>query len=1135
MTPIRFVFRILLSLCFMPALLHAQTTGTITGTVKDVSGAVVPGTQVVIRETSTGTQRTATTNSAGEYAFPSLAPGDYDLKFTSAGFALTDLHATLNVTERIAVDATMQVSGSQTSVDVSAEAPALQTADQTLGRTINGQAIKQLPLATRNFTQILALSPGTSAPLNDATALGRGTTNISADGGRTGSNAFYIDGVDAVNIHVNSASNNAFASNSVVIPSPEAIQEFKVQTGLYDVTSGRSGGANVALVTRSGSDKFHGSVFEFIRNDDLNANLYFFKTVGSPRPELKQNQFGGTIEGPIKKDKLFFFFSYQGTRQVNGVAGSVSLTLPQIPATRTAAALGAAFAPAPGTTNTYIKTSTQVAANGSNINPVALALLNLKNPNGTYVIPSPQTSGTTGVNYAISVPSTFNENQYVDALDYQVSRSNHLTFKSIYAIQPQFNAFPSANLPGFGTTQLFKAQLYSVTDTAVITPNLVNEARFGVNRDSGATGFQNQIPLSSIGMNRFNSAQFGDIPSIVLSGSFTIGYSVNADQADADTTYEYFDTLSYVKGKHQMSFGGEARRYQDNYYSNNRTRGTTTIRTFPDFLLGLAGTSVASGGNGSGTSNLYSGSVASGIATRNDILRDYAIFAQDSWRFLPNLTLNFGLRWEYVGLPVDKGGRDGAFYLRNYVAPAAGQYTSAGFVQTSNTRTPLAGIPQVSNTLTDNVGKLNFGPRLGVAWQARPWLNVRAGYALSVDRPSNQLGLLESLSLPNYVRTDLSSTGNIAATLQNPFPTLPVGSQFPILPQIYGGPYTNANPALSINDVDPKFRTPYVQQFGLNLQMQAARDTVVEIGYVGSHGVALPVETLVNQALIATPASPVNGVTTSTTANVQSRVPYVGFSPSGLIYLQTKASSVYNSLQTSVTQRLSHGLQLLGSYTYSKSMDTASASSDGVTFNTFNGDQTNIAQNWGPSDYDRTNRVVISGVYSIPAFGGPLDRNAFGKRAFGGWQISGVGTAQSGLPFTIADASGGALYGATTSNASFAAGGSVATAHLTGSTESRLTRYFNTSAFTSAGNLFGNTGRNILRGPFQRNIDMSLIKITPIHDSMNFEFRAEFFNILNYANFANPASAVSTASSFGVISSTVGNPRIVQFAGKINF
>ena len=199
MTPIRFVFRIMLSLCFMPALLHAQTTGTITGTVKDVSGAVVPGTQVVIRETSTGTQRTATTNSAGEYAFPSLAPGDYDLKFTSAGFALTDLHATLNVTERIAVDATMQVSGSQTSVDVSAEAPALQTADQTLGRTINGQAIKQLPLATRNFTQILALSPGTSAPLNDATALGRGTTNISADGGRTGSNAFYIDGVDAVN------------------------------------------------------------------------------------------------------------------------------------------------------------------------------------------------------------------------------------------------------------------------------------------------------------------------------------------------------------------------------------------------------------------------------------------------------------------------------------------------------------------------------------------------------------------------------------------------------------------------------------------------------------------------------------------------------------------------------------------------------------------------------------------------------------------------------------------------------------------------------------------------------------------------------------------------------------------------
>ena len=1108
----------------------AQTTGTISGTVKDVSGAIVPGATVTVTFTSTGLKRTATTNNAGEYAFPALDPGQYDVEFRSSSFAPLVRHATLNVTERIAVDATLQVTSTQEEITVTGDAPILQTEDTTLGRVVDGQAIKDLPLATRNFTQILALSPGTSAPLNDATALGRGTTNISADGARPGSNAFYIDGVDAVNIHVNSASNNAFASNGVVVPSPEAIQEFKVQTGLYDVSGGRSGGANVALVTKGGTEHFHGSVFEFFRNDDLNANSYFFNQVGTPRPKLKQNQFGGTIGGPILKQRMFFFFSYQGTRQINGYSGSSTLNLPAIPAVRTAATLGAIF----GSQSTY-KGGTLVTKTGSNINPVAIALLNLKLPNGQFVIPSPQSANTSGVNYAVSEPSTFTEDQYVDGLDYTFTERNHLVFRSIYAKQPQFNSFPSATVPGFGTSQLFNAQLYSLTDTQVIRPSLVNEMRFGVNRAVGSTGFQNQFPLSTIGMNRFNSAQFPDIPSIVLSGSFTIGYSVNADQADADTTYEYFDTLSYVHGKHQMQFGGEARRYQDNYYSNNRTRGTMTIRTFPDFLLGLAGSSVATGGNGSGYSNVYSGSVASGIATRNDMLRDYAIFAQDSWRPLPNLTVTYGVRWEYVGLPVDKGGRDGAFYLRNYVAPAAGQFTSAGFVQTSNTRKPLAGIPEVSNTLTDSVGKLNFGPRLGVAYQPIRRLNIRAGYALSVDRPSNQLGLLESLSLPNYVRTDLSGTGNVASTLQNPFPTLPVGSQFPIMPQIYGGPYTNTNPALSINDVDPKFRTPYVQQFGLNAQVQAAQNTVVEIGYVGSHGVALPLETLVNQAILASPTNPVNGVTTNTTANVQSRVPYVGFSPSGLIYLQTRASSIYNSLQTSVTQRLSHGLQLLASYTYSKSLDTQSSPTDGTTFTTFNGDQTNLAGNYGPSDYDRKNRVVVSGVYSVPAFGFALDRTAMSKKAFTGWQLSGVGTAQSGLPYSVTDASGGALYGGTTSEANFAPGASVATARLNGRTESRLTQYFNTNAFTSAGNLFGNAGRNILRGPFQRNIDLSIIKQTTIHDATNFEFRTEFFNILNFANFANPSSAISSPTSFGVISNTVGNPRIIQFVAKVNF
>ena len=1128
----------------------AQTTGTITGTVKDSTGAVIPGTAVSIRNEATAAQRSATTNNSGEYSFPSLEPGRYEFRFTSSDFAPLIRHVTLNVTERIAVDAVLQVSGSQQQVTVTSGEVLLQTQDNTLGRVIDGTAIRNMPLATRNFTQVLALSPGTSTTLNDATALGRGTQEISSNGARTGSNAYYVDGVDATNVHVNSAANNTLASNGVVTPSPEAIQEFKVQTGLYDALAGRSGGANVALVTRSGTNQFHGDVFEYFRNDALNANLYFLNQQGKRRPVLKQNQFGGTIGGPVLKNKLFFFFSYQGTRQINGIAGTSTLNLPQIPTVRTAQTLGAAFAgkntaiTTPATPNAA--TVTSVSADGSNISPVAIAMLNLKNPDGSYVLPSPQTSNTSGVNYGISIPSTFKEDQYIDAVDYQISNINRLSFKSIVAQQPQFNPLPSANVPGFGVTQAFKSRLYSLTDTHIFTPNIVNEARMGVSRTIGSTALQSAFPLTSIGMTRFNSGDFPDIPSISITGSFSLGYNVDADQADNETTWQYFDDLSWTKGKHQIQTGGEFRRYQDNYFDNNRFRGTLTFHSFPDFLLGLSGAPVSTGGNGTGNSNVYSASVASGTAARNDRISDYAFFAQDSWRFLSTLTLNYGLRWEYVGLPVDRYGRNGSFDIRKYVAPAPGTFTSVGFEQMENAAKPIPGLPTLPNTLTDNVNKLNFGPRIGLAFQARPWLNIRAGYGLTVDRASNQLGLRAALSLPNYERTTLTGTGNINSTFQNPFPVLPLRSQFPITPQIYGGvktadgqglTYPATIPALAINDIDPLFRTPYVQQYGLDVQIQAAPKTLLDIGYAGSHGVALPVENELNQAVLASPSHPVNGVTTTTSAaaNVQARVPYIGFSTTGILYMQTKASSVYNSLQATVIQQATNGLQFQFSYDYSKSMDTMSGSLDGTTFNTFDGDQTNLAGNWGPSDYDRAHRIVVNAFYKIPAFGFGLNDTSFGKKIFNGWQVTGIGVVQSGLPFSVEDANGGSYYGVGQSRANFAPGITTAQAKLTGRTEDRLTHYFNTQAFVPAGGYYGNSGRNILRGPLQRNLDMSLIKDTTLHESLNIEFRSEFFNIMNYANFNSPDSSISSASSYGVISSTTGNPRVIQFALKLSF
>ncbi|SNT44223.1 TonB-dependent Receptor Plug Domain [Granulicella rosea] len=1129
-----FLGMLCLLLLVAPGAISAQTTGAIVGTVTDERGARIVGADVTARDTATGVTRSSKSNGGGEYSFPALAPGDYEITFAAPGFANQLQRATLNVTDRIAVNAKLSVTSATVSIEVRAQEPLLQTENTAQGRVIDGESVRDLPLATNNFTQLLALAPGASAPLNDATALGRGTQNISSNGARTGSNAIYIDGVDAINVHVNSAANNTFASNGTVIPPTEAIQEFKIQTALFDALTGRSGGSNVAVITRSGTSKLHGSLYEFFRNDDLNANLFFFNYVNAPRPKLKQNQFGATVGGQILPGKVFGFFSYQGTRQINGVQGTNYLSLPQVTDDRSAAALGAYGA-------TLGKTSHSgptILANGSNISPTALALLQYKLPNGRYLIPTPLTSATVGVNYAVSVPSSFDEDEYTGSTDYQIRSSDRLSFHTVIAEQPQFNSLPNGTtaVAGFGTTQLFKSRLFSIAETHILSSSMVNEFRVGLSRLLGTTAFENQIPLASVGMTRFNSNTFTDIPQISISGEFRLGYSVNADQADASNTWQYFDNLSVLKGHHNLNFGVEMRRYQDNYFSNNRMRGTIDILSFQNFLLGQNGVQ-----NGTGYSDLYTTSVASGVVQRDDRIRDVSGFAQDSWKARPNLTVNFGLRYEYLGLPVDRYGRNGAFDPRFYQAPPAGGSTSLGFVQESNARNPVPGIAKVSNTLTDNVGHLNFAPRLGLSMQVLPRVVVRAGYGLFYDRLSNQLGLLESLSLPNYVRTDgINSTGgsgtqiNQSASLANPFPTLPQASQFPVLPVLYSSSAATTVAPISINDIDPKLRTPYYQQYGANLQTQITRNSMLEVGYVGARGIALPVETEINQAQIASAANPVNGQTATTTSNVAARSPYQGFSNTGLLFLQTTTYSNYNSLQGTLIVKSGHS-EMLATYAWSHSLDDASGSADGSNFNSIAGDQTNPRAAYGSSDFDRTHHLAVRFVYDAPR----LHRGLFARRyvsgLVNGYNVSGVVVAQSGLPYSITNTGGATYYGTDTSLASYAAGRTAASAVYGGRPESRLLKYFDTSAFVGAGTVYGNTGRNIMRGPFQRNVDLAINKRTTIHDSLVSEFRLQAFNVFNMVNFANPGNDEGTAATYGIISSTTGNPRILQLSLKLEF
>jgi hypothetical protein len=1105
-----------------------QTTGAITGTVKDASGAVVVGAHVTAQNKAGGDRRETKTGGAGTYAFPFLVPGEYEIEVANTGFSTVVQKATLGVTERIAIDAVLQPSGAAERIEVSdSAAPLLQTESSATGRVVEGTAIRQLPLSSRNFTQLLSLSTGTSAALNDAGALGRGTQLISSSGARTTSNAITIDGVDAMNIHTNSASDNGVGSNGILTPSPEAIAEFKVQTSLYDAQSGRSGGANIVLVTRSGSNQFHGSAFEFFRNRDLNANSFFFNSTGALRPELNQNQYGGVLGGPVRRDKTFFFLSYQGTRQINGLSGSSSLRLPAIPLDRSAASIGKAFAGQNGTHG-----GAAVAADGSNINPVALALLNSKLPDGSYVIPSPQTASS-GVNYAVSQPAIFNEDQGVVNIDHQLSDKDRLAFRGMIAAQPTYKPFGAANVPGFGSTQDFRSRLANLTDTHIFSGTLVNEARFGVSRVLGTVIPQSVISLQSIGMNRFNSADYPDIPSIAVSGAFTIGYDVNGDQGVTPTTWHYSDTLSWVRGKHQLRSGLEGRRYDDNYYSRNRYRGALTISSMADFLLGVAGTPVAQGGNGTGFSNINTEDVASGIPNGADRMTDLGLFIQDDWKVTSRLTLNLGIRWDYLGWPVDALGRRGNFDYRLYQAPPSGGQTSAGFVQASNSSHPLSGLPFAPPALVANSPDRNFAPRIGMAYRVTNRLVFRGGYGIFYDRLSNQLGLLTSQSAPDYLRTTLTGAGNIASSLQNPFPILPQQSQYPLLPVLYSPPYTNDRPALGLNSVDPNLRTPYIQQWGANFQYNAGRDLLVEVGYIGTKGVALPDRRAINQAVLASPSSPVNGITTNAASNTALRVPYVGLSPAGLLAEETAADSHYHSFQTSVTRRFRSGLRFLASYTFSKSIDDTSGGSTSI-FSEITGDEAHIWTSKGLSDFDRRHRMVVNFGYEIPKWGGRLGASAFGQRVMNGWEISGIVIAQSGTPFSITDSTGATLFGTTGSRANWASGATIDTAHLSGSVESRLTQYFNTAAFTKAGTGFGNTGRNILRGPRQRNVDLSISKRIPVTERFGAELRGELFNAFNMVNFSNPSGSV-TSATFGTISATTGNPRVVQLALKMMF
>src|SRR5947209_6216549 len=510
-----------------PALAQTASTGALTGEITDPNGAVVGGVQVTATNEATGEKRDVVSQDNGIYVAPLLLPGSYRLEFTKRGFkSSVKTGLQINVTETKRLDVQLEVGAVEEKVVVVSESQLLQTESAALGSVTDHEMVVNLPLVTRNYTQIVTLSAGIAAGVTDAGALGRGSSgesqgNFRAHGASGGDNNFQMNGVE-----INDLQASGFLSGGVAVPNPDAIQEFKVQTGLYDASYGRNAGANVDVITRSGGNKFHGTAFEFLRNDALNANTWERNKTGQKKGILKQNQFGFTLGGPIKRDKLLFFGSYQGMRQINGVGGGATSNFfsPAFTDNRSRAALGALFAGQTGAQG-----GVAVAADGSNISAPAFAILNLKLPNGQYAVPTPQTVDLTkafnlrGFS-ALSIPAKFNEDQFIVNIDYLQSNKSKFAGRFFYANSTQNQPLPPTNLggppsPGFPWLTDNRLRNFSIAHTYTFSSRLLNQAEVGFHRTEAPTIQQELFKWSDVGVN----APTGEdqFPEILVNGSMT--------------------------------------------------------------------------------------------------------------------------------------------------------------------------------------------------------------------------------------------------------------------------------------------------------------------------------------------------------------------------------------------------------------------------------------------------------------------------------------------------------------------------------------------------------------------------------------------------------------------------------------
>jgi hypothetical protein len=1036
--------------------LWAQGSVTIFGTATDVTGGAVPNVSVRVLNRDTGSVREAATDASGSYVVSQLPPGNYTVRAQAPSFkAFVQEGIQTQVDENRRVDIRMEIGEVTESIEVQAEVVQVETRSGAIREVVDSQRIVQLPLNGRNALQLQELVPGAGGVNERGQAQ---NTSISINGSRPNANNYQLDGGD---------NHDPYFNTPAVFPNPDALEEFSIQTNAYGADRGRNAGAFMTAVTRSGTNQFRGTLFEFLRNEALNARNFFANTV----PPFRRNQFGGTLGGPIVRDRTFFFVSHQRTeeRSQPGAVTATVLTAEQRRGDFSALSttlrdpLGGTF---PGN-----------VIPASRLNPASLQFLEAfvplpNRPNGLLSTSSQQTN---------------DNDQFTGKVDHRFSNSNQISGR-IFWNSDLFNE-ATGNLPGFLASIDYKNWNLAVTDTHIISPTMLNTLTFGYNDID-----RRQIPVVpgnktwqdfGAGYTRTFEGEAAASMSTNVQGYFNAfsRYPLNHLRKSIQVS----DMLSWSAGSHFLKIGGEVRRQNLNLQELFRGdphllfRNTFTGNAAADLLLGLP-------------------TQTEQIAEAANLPRvwEIGLFVQDDWKVNRRLTLNLGMRWDPWFPFADE--LDKFSQIRPGVQSTVFPTAPANVV--------FPGDPGVTDSLLQKAWG-NFGPRFGFAFDPTGdgKTSLRGGYGLFYSQVRQQALNQISTNQPFSLKLTMN---NPPGGVDDPYRS--VGNPFPFHP-----PSTDAEKdayewvlPMAITQWDPNFRNAIVQQWNFNVQRQILSTWVATAAYVGSKGNHLFLSHELNPAIFGAPGN-----------NLDARrlfAPAFG----SVTNMSSRGNSLYHSMQLSLNKRFSSGLSLLANYTWSKLIDDASADGDQPA------NPLNIRNERAVSDLDRTHRFVGSFLFQTPQL---RNSPAALRYVFGSWELNGIVTLASGSPFTVSSGRDNSQSGVNVDRADLIGDPHL---DLDRPRSELIDRYFNTDAFiVNAPGTFGTAGRNILRGPGTANVDLGLMKNFPITERVRLQLRGEAFNAFNRVDLGNP-NANATSPQFGMITGA-GSPRVLQVALKLYF